>query len=51
MLGVTHEEIGGIITQRWNLPINLQKAVLNHHAPDATQEFTPCRASSILLIF
>jgi putative nucleotidyltransferase with HDIG domain len=38
-LGINHEEIGGIITQRWNLPKNLQKAVQNHHAPSATQEF------------
>ncbi len=38
-IGITHEEIGGIITQRWNLPAGLQKAVQFHHAPSDAQEF------------
>lgn len=38
-MGITHEEIGGIITQRWNLPANLQSAVQFHHAPSSTRDF------------
>jgi len=37
-LGITHEEIGSIITLRWNLPDNLQEVVHFHHNPLPTQE-------------
>jgi putative nucleotidyltransferase with HDIG domain len=33
ILGITHAEIGAIITKRWNLPANLQSTVRNHHTP------------------
>jgi HD-like signal output (HDOD) protein len=33
ILGITHDEIGAIITRRWNLPANLQAVVQNHHCP------------------
>jgi HD-like signal output (HDOD) protein len=39
VLGITHEEIGGMITQRWNLPPNLQNAVNYHHQPIPSAEF------------
>lgn len=34
----THQEIGGIILKNWNLPVNLQYAVCNHHIPSKTQD-------------
>lgn len=33
LFAVTHEDIGGILAERWNLPQNLRQAVLHHHAP------------------
>jgi putative nucleotidyltransferase with HDIG domain len=33
LFDVTHEEIGGILAERWNLPQNLRQAVVHHHAP------------------
>jgi putative nucleotidyltransferase with HDIG domain len=39
VLDITHEEIGGMITQRWNLPANLQNAVKLHHQPQPSAEF------------
>lgn len=38
MLGVTHQEIGGILTERWNLPKNLQSVVKYHHYPSRANE-------------
>jgi putative nucleotidyltransferase with HDIG domain len=38
VLGITHDEIGAIITKRWNLPANLQLTVQNHHCPSPEQE-------------
>jgi HD-like signal output (HDOD) protein len=32
VLGITHEDIGGIVAARWNLPLNLQSAVKYHHS-------------------
>jgi len=37
ILGITHEEIGSIITRRWNLPDNLQEVVHFHHTPSPDQ--------------
>jgi HD-like signal output (HDOD) protein len=33
LYGVTHQEIGGILCESWNLPENLQNAVKFHHSP------------------
>jgi putative nucleotidyltransferase with HDIG domain len=33
---ITHPEIGGILTQRWNLPPELQQSVMYHHNPSPT---------------
>ncbi len=32
----THAEIGALLTENWNLPLNLQHAVKHHHAPGAS---------------
>jgi HD-like signal output (HDOD) protein len=34
----THEEIGGFLAERWNLPANLQNAVKCHHKPSLAHD-------------
>ncbi len=34
LFGIDHQEIGGIIASRWNLPISLVQAIGNHHPLD-----------------
>jgi HD-like signal output (HDOD) protein len=38
LFDATHQEIGGFIAQRWNLPKDLQNAVKFHHDPSPTRE-------------
>lgn len=33
LLGITHQEIGGILIEQWRLPIAIRNAVSNHHNP------------------
>ncbi len=40
MLHITHEDLGGIVTERWNLPKNLREAVRFHHSPVVNGEFS-----------
>lgn len=35
----THQEVGGFLTERWNLPVNLQNAVKYHHTPSPSHEY------------
>lgn len=37
-LNATHQEIGGLLVEKWNLPKNLQSAVKYHHNPMKSQE-------------
>lgn len=39
VLGLTHQEIGAILAQRWNLPRGLQNIVRYHHQPGLDKEF------------
>ena len=39
-LGITHQELGGIIAERWNLPEALQGAVKNHHYTVQDKEYS-----------
>jgi putative nucleotidyltransferase with HDIG domain len=39
ILGITHEDIGAIITRRWNLPENLHQVVRFHHTPSGATEY------------
>jgi HD-like signal output (HDOD) protein len=39
VLHITHQELGGIIAERWNLPGALQNAVKNHHYQVQDKEF------------
>lgn len=34
----THTQIGGYLTERWNLPMNLQNAVKYHHQPSPSHD-------------
>ena len=34
LFGTDHQEIGGFIASRWNLPMSLVQAIGNHHPPD-----------------
>jgi putative nucleotidyltransferase with HDIG domain len=34
----THQEIGGFLAERWNLPKNLQSAIKYHHAPSSNRD-------------
>jgi HD-like signal output (HDOD) protein len=38
LFDVTHQEIGGFLTERWNLPKDLQNAVKFHHDPSPSLE-------------
>lgn len=38
LFDVTHQEIGGFIAQRWNLPKDLQNSVKFHHDPSPTRD-------------
>ena len=38
LFDVTHEEIGGYLAQRWNLPKNLQNAITFHHNPSTSRD-------------
>lgn len=34
-LGVSHEQIGHFLVDKWNFPAELCNAILNHHSPDS----------------
>lgn len=38
LFDVTHQEVGSFLTKRWNLPQNLQNAVMFHHSPLPTRD-------------
>jgi putative nucleotidyltransferase with HDIG domain len=41
IIGVTHQEIGGFLGERWNLPSALSDAIANHHQPSLSTENKP----------
>lgn len=38
VMGINHQEIGHHLAQRWNLPVTLSDAILNHHTPGNSVE-------------
>jgi putative nucleotidyltransferase with HDIG domain len=40
VLHITHQELGGVIAERWNLPKELQNAVKNHHYQTQDKDFS-----------
>lgn len=39
LFDITHQEAGGMLAEKWNLPKNLQNAVLYHHVPSQSREY------------
>ncbi len=37
-LGLTHQDVGKFLTNKWNLPKSLCAAVLNHHQPEQSKD-------------
>jgi HD-like signal output (HDOD) protein len=46
ILGFTHDHVGGLLAERWRLPVRLSEAVAYHHRPDLAQ--TAKREASIV---
>jgi HD-like signal output (HDOD) protein len=40
VLGIDHGEVGGLVVRNWGLPVVVQSALTQHHAPDTTDTFT-----------
>ncbi len=38
LFNITHEEIGGMLAERWNLPKSLQNAIKYHHNPSTSRD-------------
>lgn len=38
VLGLTHQDIGYFLAQRWNLPLNLADTILNHECPEQSSQ-------------
>ncbi len=38
VMGVTHAEIGRILSDKWALPIDLEQALVYHHTPEAAEQ-------------
>jgi len=38
LFNITHEEIGGMLAERWNLPKSLQYAIKYHHNPSTSHD-------------
>ncbi len=41
VLGIGHPEVGALLLQHWNLPLDVVEAVQFHHAPDAAPQASP----------
>lgn len=39
-LGVTHQEVGGFLIDKWNLPFTITEVIYNHHNPSFAKENT-----------
>ncbi len=39
VLGMTHQDVGRILAERWNLPQSLGDAIAFHHTPSLTEEW------------
>ncbi|HEX2960668.1 MAG TPA: HDOD domain-containing protein [Ignavibacteriales bacterium] len=43
-IGLEHQQIGNLLAQRWNLPLSLSDAILNHHMPSQAEQNQPLAA-------
>jgi len=39
LFDITHQEAGGMLAEKWNLPKNLRNAVLYHHTPSQNRDY------------
>ena len=39
-LGITHQEVGGFLIDKWNLPFAITEVIYNHHNPSLARENT-----------
>ena len=39
ILGMTHQDVGKFLSERWNLPESLGEAISNHHMPSASENW------------
>ncbi|MCS7203455.1 MAG: HDOD domain-containing protein [Thermodesulfovibrio sp.] len=37
--GLTHAEVGGIVSKRWNFPLKLIEPIMYHHRPQISEKF------------
>ncbi len=51
VLGLSHAEIGGLLTQRWNLPEQIVEAIRNHHQPLEETEISLLTATTYFADF
>lgn len=51
VLGLTHAEIGGLLTQRWNLPDQIVSAIRHHHQPLAEEQLSLLTATTYFADF
>ena len=40
VLGLDHAEVSGVVARTWGLPVSVQVALFQHHAPDTDDVFT-----------
>jgi HD-like signal output (HDOD) protein len=40
VLGIDHGEVGGVVVRAWGLPVSVQTALTQHHAPEVSDAFT-----------
>ena len=38
ILGITHEDVGKFLMDKWNLPLALSDVIFNHHKPSEANE-------------
>jgi putative nucleotidyltransferase with HDIG domain len=37
IFGITHDEVGAMLAERWSLPVNLIESIKNHHNPEKSE--------------
>jgi len=48
LLGITHAEVGYLLSERWNLPEPISQAILNHHEEPKLATSTPLESLTYL---
>ncbi len=39
-LGITHQEVGGFLIDKWNLPYSIADVIYNHHNPSLSENYS-----------